>query len=76
MKLFMQKNQTKTRTFDNYKMHMKKMLKIWIQNGLHSVYSLWRLDHSDVIPVSDTYVDTIDGEASQEQAVNAYKKVK
>lgn len=70
----MQRNNIQT--FDNYEMHMKNMLEMWIQNGLTSVYSLWKLDQTDLIPACNSYVDTIDDEAGQEQAVNAYKNVK
>ena len=76
MKIFMKNNQTKTRTFENYRMHMKKMLNLFIKEGLSSVYALWDLNKTDLIPVCDDYVDTIDGESSKEQAINSYKKVK
>ena len=72
----MLKNQNKTSTFEHYRIHMKKMLTLWISNGLTSVYALWRLNHTDLIPVCDSYVDTINGVANQEQALHAYKKVK
>ena len=72
----MQKNQTKNRTFENYKMHMKRMLQLWIKKGLTSVYALWDLKQTDLIPVYDEYVDTIDGESSREMSINSYKKVK
>ena len=76
MKIFMKNNQNKDRTFENYRMHMKRMLELWIKKGLTSVYALWNLNETDLIPVCDDYVDTIDGESSKEQALNGYKKVK
>ena len=77
MKLFMENNRTKANTFQSYRLHMKRMLTIWIhKKSLTSVYSLWNLNEHDLIPVCDQYVDSIDSDTVKEQAVNAYKKVK
>ena len=76
MKIFMENNQSKNSTFENYRQHMKRMLNLWIKKGLSSVYALWNLNETDLIPVCDSYVDTIDGEPSKEKAINSYKKVK
>lgn len=76
MNIFMSHNQIKQQTFENYKPHFRKFLKIWNENqGLKSIYALWDLNDPDLIPVCDSYVDQIGSEPSKEQAVNAYKKV-
>ena len=76
MKIFMDKNRTKSNTFATYKPHMKRMLSLWIhKKWLKSVYSLWNLNERDLIPNCDQYVDSIDSDPNKEQAVNSYKKV-
>lgn len=72
----MEKTRTKDNTFASYKPHMKRMLSLWIhKKWLTSVYSLWDLNATDVIPLCDTYVNSIDSDSSKEHAVNSYKKV-
>lgn len=77
MEVFMEKNRNKKNTYATYKLHMQRMLKIWIDKKcLSSVYALWNLHDTDLIPVCDPYVDKIDSDTTKEQACNAYKKVK
>ena len=72
----MEKNRTAKNTFASYKPHFSRMLSLWIhKKWITSIYSLWNLNETDLIPLCDQYVNSIDSDSSKEMAVNAYKKV-